>query len=62
MGGTAASQLASVAMHDYLRNANVDPNSSEGRFLMELGSAAVGEFEGKVKEVVSQYRASRGEK
>ena len=42
MGGAAASQLASGAMQDYLRNANVDPNSSEGRLLMELGSAAVG--------------------
>ncbi len=40
--GAAVSQLASKAMQDYLRGNDIDPNSVEGRLLMELGSVAVG--------------------
>src|SRR5690606_16071925 len=40
--GAAASQLATNAMQDYLRDNDIDPNSPEGRSLMELGSLAVG--------------------
>lgn len=42
LAGAAASELATVAMQGYLRENDIDPNSSEGRTLMELGSLAVG--------------------
>jgi filamentous hemagglutinin len=40
--GAAASEAASGAMANYLADHHIDPNSAEGRTLMELASAAVG--------------------
>lgn len=40
--GAAASEKASGAMANYLVDHHIDPNSSEGRTLMQLGSVAVG--------------------
>lgn len=44
--GAAASEKASGAMADYLVDHHIDPNSSKGRTLMQLGSAAVGAVAG----------------
>ncbi|EIL87140.1 filamentous hemagglutinin family outer membrane protein, partial [Rhodanobacter fulvus Jip2] len=38
----AASEAASGAMANYLADHHIDPNSAEGRTLMELASVAVG--------------------
>lgn len=40
--GAAASEKASGAMVNYLADHDIDPNSAEGRTLMQLASAAVG--------------------
>ncbi|EIL87081.1 filamentous hemagglutinin family outer membrane protein, partial [Rhodanobacter fulvus Jip2] len=40
--GAAASEAASGAMANYLADHHIDPNSAEGRTLMQLASAAVG--------------------
>ncbi|MDG2537753.1 hemagglutinin repeat-containing protein [Dyella jiangningensis] len=40
--GAGASEAASSAMQDYLRQQGIDPYSPEGKSLMQLGSAAIG--------------------
>jgi len=42
VAGAAASQLASKAMLEYLREHEINPDSAEGRALMEMGSLAIG--------------------
>lgn len=40
--GSGASEAASAAMQNYLVDHHIDPNSTEGRTLMQLGSSAIG--------------------
>nr|WP_272494132.1 hemagglutinin repeat-containing protein [Stenotrophomonas mori] len=42
LAGAATNQLTSKAMQGYLRGNDIDPNSPEGKTLMELGSLALG--------------------